>query len=819
LILKSNEKTALVWQEDVISYTELLRHINYFSSLFDAEKTEKVAVFSENCPQWVYAYYAAWKNECIPVPIDFMAPADEVAYMMNDCRPEVLFCSSSTWPVVEELKSLLEYSVQIHVIDQQEYDFQEYEPVEIPVPEPDRTAVIIYTSGTTGSPKGVMLSVDNLLANMEAVSQDIPIFTPDRNVMVLLPLHHVFPLMGTLVMPLHAGATIAFAPSMTSEAIMATLQANKIAIIIGVPRLYSAIRKGIMDKINQKFAARILFKIAETLRSRTVSKTLFKTVHKKFGGNVDYLVSGGAKLDEGTARDFRTLGFEMLEGFGMTEAAPMITFTRPGHWKIGSAGQSMPALDIRIEDGEVLAKGRNIMKGYYQRPEETAAVLKDGWLHTGDLGHIDKEGYLHITGRKKEILVLSNGKNVNPEEIEIKLTALSDCISEVGVYLKDDMLHAAIFPDIQKLKEKGILNLQEFFRSDLLDLYNRKAAPYKRIAKFILLKEELPRTRLGKIQRFKLNTLIEEGSDKSKKDRSEPQFEEYIVIRDFLKTTTNGDIHPDDHIEMDLGLDSLDKVSLQAFLSSTFGLKIQEDIFLHHPTVEKLSIFMQEKKQKLTVEVVKWAEIFREKVDLKLPKSWFTHNMLKNASKVFLNMYFRLKGEGTENIPDGPFILAPNHQSYIDGLFVSVYLKKQVLKNTYFYAKEKHVRNRWLRSLANRNNVIIMDINHDLKQSLQKLAEVLKKGKNIIIFPEGTRTRTGEVGSFKKTFAILSSELNVPIVPVSIKGAYEAMPKGKKIPRPWKKIQVKFHKPIFPEGLSYDVLSEMVYSKLAADQT
>jgi long-chain acyl-CoA synthetase len=816
LKITATNQTAFIWKDKKYQYSQLLQRVHHFSTLLNNDY-DKVAIFAPNSPDWAFSFFSAWENGSIAVPIDFMSPADEVAYILNDCRAEVIFCSEETVDIFKEAQKTIEYDVELLVLEDIQSAASEIEARDLEISDPEKTAVIIYTSGTTGSPKGVMLSYDNLMANIEAVSDHIPIYTPDRKVLALLPFHHIFPLLGTLVAPIYVGATIAFSPTMKSEDIISTLQDNKIAIIIGVPRLYAAIRKGIMNKINAHFATRAVFSLAKTINSRAFSKKLFKKVHERFGGNVQYMVCGGAKLDEDVARDYCTLGFEMLEGFGMTEAAPMITFTRPGKWKIGAAGQSMPNLEVAIKDGQIVAKGRNIMQGYFNRPEETADVLKDGWLHTGDLGHLDKNGFLHITGRSKEIIVLGSGKNINPEEIEKKLADNSDLIAEVGVFMRNDSLQAAIFPDFVRIRDKGIQNLEEVVRWDIIDAYNKKAAHYKKISQFILLKEELPKTRLGKTQRFKLAELAEQSNKSAKEKGDEPQFEEYVVIRDFLHEQTSKDIFPDDHLEIDLGLDSLDKVSLQTFLQSTFGINIQENVLLNHPTVEKLSNFMKEKKNKLSVEAVKWAEIFKENVDLKLPKSWFTQNLFKYISRAFFALYFRLKGEGTENIPDGPFILAPNHQSYFDGLFVSVFLKRDIIKNTYFYAKEKHVRKRWIRAIANRNNVIILDINNDLKASLQKLAKVLKKGKNVIIFPEGTRTRSGNIGRFKKSFAILSREMNVPIVPVSIKGAFEALPRGSKLPRPWKKINVKFHKPIYPENLTYEALTKLVYERLASE--
>lgn len=815
MFLKSDSKTALIWKDETYSYTDILRHVHFFSTLFN-QKTKKIAIFSENRPEWVFAFYAGWKNDAIVVPVDFLASAEEVAFILNDCQPEQIFSSQKSRAVLDEALQSVGHKYTVFCFEDQTYESSDFTADEIDTNDLTKTAAIIYTSGTTGSPKGVMLSFDNILANVEAVSETIPIFTDYRTVLALLPYHHIFPLMGSMIAPLKVGGKIAFSPTINSEDIIATLQKNAVNIIIGVPRLYAAIHKGIIDKIDAHFITRALFKTAKFINSYAFSRTLFKTVHQKFGGHVEYMVSGGAKLDEDVARGFKALGFEMLEGFGMTEAAPMITFTRPGKWKIGSAGQSMPNLDVEIRDGEVVARGRNIMQGYYNRPQETAEVLKDGWLHTGDLGTIDKKGYLRITGRRKEIIVLSSGKNVNPEEAEKKLKSLSDYIADVGVFMKNDQIQAAFYPDFKLLREQRILNIDELFRGEIVDKYNSVVSYYKKISNFVILKEELPKTRLGKLQRFKLAEIAGSFGIKIMKT-TEPDHEEYRVIRDFLMKQKKTDIFPDDHIEIDLGLDSLDKVSLQTFLQSTFGIKIPEDVLINHPTVEKLSTFMREKKNKFSIEVVKWAEILKEKVELTLPKSWFTWNIFKHLTKGFFRIYFRLKGEGLENIPDGPCIIAPNHQSFFDGMFVAVFLNNKTNRNTYFYAKEKHIQKRWVKALANRHNIIISDINKDVKLSLRKLAKVLRMGKNVIIFPEGSRTRTGQLGEFKKAFVILAAELKVPIVPVSIKGAFEALPRGSRFPKPWKKINVKFHKPIYPEGLDYESLLNSVYNQLAPE--
>jgi long-chain acyl-CoA synthetase len=815
LFLKDHNKTAMIYRDQKVDYNKLIKNINFYSALLPNNNLTKAAIFSENRFEWVYAFYSAWMKNAVAVPIDFMSSSDDVAFILNDCKPEVVYYSDGTKEVLENAVKELNYEIQKINLD----DIRINEVISfsnLPEPDPNDTAVIIYTSGTTGSPKGVMLSYDNLRANIEAVTDDVSIYRNDDRLLVLLPLHHIFPLMGTMIIPLGVGGTIIFSPSMASEDIMATLQ-QEITIIIGVPRLYNLIRKGIRDKIDKSGIAKFLFKVAQKKNSLTFSRKIFGSVQRKFGGRIKYLVSGGAALDKDVARDYLTLGFEILEGFGMTECAPMITFTRPGKVLPGSAGQPLKTNEVKILDGEIVTRGRNVMQGYYNRPEETSAILKNGWLYTGDLGYLDDDNRIFITGRKKEIIILSNGKNVNPEEIEDKILNMSEVITEIGVFEKSDLLHAVIYPDYQKAKQLGIENIEEMIKWEVIDKYNQSVTPYKKVMKFSLIKEPLPRTRLLKLKRFLLPQL-EQVSEEKTENLIEPAFQEYVLIKEFLQQQKETTIHPSDHLEIDLGLDSLDKVNLGVYLESNFGIKYTEPELVGFSNVVKLAENVKDKKTKLSVEAIDWGKIFRERFNLDLPKSWFTHNMMKYSAKVFLKLYFRLKGEGLENIPEGPFILAPNHQSFFDGLFVAVFLKNKLLKQTYFYAKEKHVKNKLLKFIADKHNVIVMDLN-DLKTSLQKLAEVLKRGKNIIIFPEGTRTISGDIGDFKKTFAILSRELNVPVVPVVIKGAYDALPRGTHFPRPWKKINVRFLKPVKPENHTYDSLKDFVKAKVSEQLT
>ncbi|MDX9980757.1 MAG: AMP-binding protein [Lentisphaeria bacterium] len=811
--LERHDKTALIWQDRAYSYDQLLAQVGAFARQLPAAPGDRVVIFAENRSEWAFAFYAVWRLGAIAVPVDALSSADEVAHILRDAEPSVACFSETTRAIFAEALELVEKKPVAFTLEELA-TAAPVEPEALPEADPDATAVIIYTSGTTGTPKGVMLSFGNLESNLRSVSEDVPIYQSTDRVLVLLPLHHILPLQGTLVMPLSLGGTSVFSPSVASEDIIATLQKHAVTLIIGVPRLYTLIRNGIKGKINQSKVAKLLFALAEKVDSLAFSRLLFGSVQRKFGGHVRYMPCGGAALDEDVIRDFRTLGFEILCGYGMSETAPMISFTRPDAHRPGAAGQIMPANEVRILDGEITVRGANVMQGYFRRPDETAEAVRDGWLHTGDLGHVDADGFIFITGRKKELIVLPSGKNVNPAEIEAKLAAMSPAVAEAGVIMCQDALQLLVLPDFAFLKQEGVLNIEEYLRWHVVDKYNRKASPYKRLRKLSVVREPLPKTRLGKLKRHELDRLVADQS-RERAPVAEPDSDAYRAIRDYLAAQAKQPVHPGDHLEIDLALDSLDKVALQTFLESAFGMVFTEQDLIDCPTPAKLAERVDAQGASLTSTVVKWGEILREKVNVTLPRSGLAHVWINRIGRLFLHCCFRLRGQGVENLPEGPCILAPNHQSYLDGLLVTSFLGKDTLKKTYFYAKSEHIRRGWLKFLARTNNVIVTDINRNLKESLQKLAAVLKDGRKVIIFPEGTRSRDGQLGEFKRTFAILGRELNVPIVPVVIRGAYEAMPAGRWLPRMFRPIEVTFLPPVQPGQESYDELAERVQTAVA----
>lgn len=806
--LKDFNKTALIYQGQQISYAETISHTNRFASCYKLNKGDRVAIFAENRPEWIYAYFSIWRNQGIAVPIDFMAPADEVAYILNECRPSIVFCSQKTREVLDESLRLLKdgYAPKIYVFE--EMTLPEVAPEKLSFKsDKDETATIIYTSGTTGSPKGVMLTYDNILANIEDVVDHTKIFTKEDKLLAILPFHHVFPLVGTIMATLYSGASLVILEKISSEDILGAMKQYGITIIIGVPRLYRLFHKGLMDKINPSPAARTLLRLSRSLRSLAFGRLVFKKAQEAFGGHIKYFVSGGAKLDETVGGDLYAMGFEILEGFGMTEAAPMITFTKPGQVRIGSPGTPTSQTEVRIEEGEVLARGRNIMKGYYNKPEETFAILRDGWLHTGDQGHLDKKKRLFITGRKKEIIVLSNGKNINPEEIENRILSLSPLIKEIGVYPREETLGAVIHPDFHAVKKGQIVNLRETIKWLVLDKFNLTVPGYKKIRHFTLVNDELPKTRLGKLKRFLLPQLDARTAEVHR-TQPDPDTEEYRALKAYLEKALDQQVYPNQHLEYDLGLDSLGKIELDLFLEKNFGIKFEDEESVAHHTVEALSRLIAEQKKHGNREISDWHSTLQEKRDFRLPKSRSLQCLMKLISAPLFRLYFQLKGKGQKDLPPGPFILAPNHQSFFDGIFLSILLPNRILKDTFFLTAGKHVQTPISRFYANHSNLLVMDINRDLKGTLQQAAAAIRQGKNLAIFPEGARSRDGNLSEFKKTFAILSKELQVPVVPVAISGAYASFPIGKKLPKSGK-VSLTFLPAIYPGQMDYEQITSL----------
>ena len=801
-------------KERSLTYRELLQYIDHYAEVFNQHSAAgKTVIFAENSIEWVIALYATWRNGAIVIPMDAESSRKEIAHILTDASPTLIFTSQGKKDVIQEVVTDLKVDIPIlTAADIPEMPKEDRDVLPFDPTDDSKTAFIIYTSGTTGYAKGVMLSFGNVRYNIHAVCTNIRIYRPEYNTLMLLPVHHILPLLGSVVMPLFIGTTVYIAKNMTTDVILDTLHRGKISIMIGVPRLYEALAKGVMSKIEASSMAKTIYKIANKLQWKGLSKILFKAVHQKFGGHIRHLVCGGAPFPVDVAYIFKTLGFEILEGYGMTEASPMISFTHPGKWHIGYAGYPLKGMEIKIEEGEVCIKGPNVMQGYYNRPEDTAEVIRNGWLYTGDLGILDKNG-LKLTARKKELIVTSNGKNIDPIELETDFYKLSAFTKEIGIFMHDGILQAVLYPDMEQVRAKSVPNLYETMKETVL-AFNRKVPPYKGIKRFHIVSEELPKTRMGKVQRFKLHELI--GNQEKRIDDNQKEYSKhYLLLKEFVEYETGNIANEDDHFEIDLAMDSLSRVALLAFVETQFDVKLTEKQLNELTTLHKLSQYIETNISTELVDGVKkkleWKDVLTAKIsNMTLPSSGFTSKTLHFVLRYLLKIIYRYKSRGIENIPNEPCIIVANHQSMLDGVLITTSLKRRMNKKTFLFAKEKYWKNRFMGFMAKKNNVILMDINQNLRETLQKLSYVLQNGKNVLIFPEGTRSKSG-LKEFKDTFAILSKELNVPIVPAVIYGTDRAVYGKVKLPRWLTRLSVDFLQTVYPsQNESYADLKNRV---------
>ncbi|ALF18043.1 AMP-binding protein [Fusobacterium animalis] len=823
--LYDRKRIAVTYGEQKISYADVIKYVNYYSEFLDITKGDRSALMMENRPESIFSFFSIWAKKGIAMSLDAGYTVDQLAYVLGDSTPKYLFVSNKTKKVAEEANSKLNNIIKIINVDElvlpAEYKIKKEE---FENDSNDDVAVIVYTSGTTGNPKGVMITYENIKTNMEGV-RAVDLVNETDVILAMLPYHHIMPLCFTLILPIYMEVPIVLLTEISSASLLKTLQENRVTVILGVPRVWEMLDKAIMIKINESPLAKFMFKMAEKINSMAIRKMLFSKVHKQFGGHIRLMVSGGAKIDKNILEDFRTMGFCAIQGYGMTETAPIIAFNVPGRERSDSAGEVISNVEVKIaDDGEILVKGKNVMKGYYNNEKATEEAFdKDGWFHTGDLGRMDGK-YLIIIGRKKEMIVLPNGKNIDPNDIENEIIKNTDLIKEIAVTEYKEQLLAIIYPDFQQIEAKKIVNIKDAIKWEVIDKYNVTAPNYKKIHDIKIVKKELPKTRIGKIRRFMLKDLIEDKDDviEQKEEKktivvSPEMKEKFDIINKYIDERYHKAIDLDSHIELDLGFDSLDIVEFMNFLNETFGINLVEQDFVENKTISAIIKLVNEKAGKFVEKVDKnenLKKIIESDSDVKLPKDARYAKFLRVILGPFFRFYFKYKCIDKENIKDGAGIIVGNHQSYLDGFMVNNVFTTKEMNDNYYIATALHFKSKTMKYLANHGNIILVDANRNLKNTLQAAAKVLKNNKKLIIFPEGARTRDGQLHEFKKTFAILAKDLNVPIYPFVLKGAYEAFPYNKKFPKR-NNVSVQFLERIEPNNKTVEELVEETKNNIA----
>lgn len=465
-----------------------------------------IAIIGENSYEWLVAFLAIVNGGNVAVPIDKEQPAEKVEQMLMQSDCEAAFVSEKYADLVTENSDVAVFSLM---------GFQQYIPESQRLINSGKTeylnysvdtyklAAIFFTSGTTGNSKGVMLSHKNMAADINSACKN---FRLDGDTLAVLPFHHTFGLITAIFKVFNYRHSVYINQSL--RYIQKDLQMVKPQTVFFVPLFVETFYKTIMGTARKSGKEKTLIraaKISDILLKFGIDlrKKLFQSVHAAFGGNLEYIICGGAPLDPKYVKAFRSWGINILNGYGITECAPVVSVNRNFYWSDGSVGQVLDGCQVKIaDDGEILVKGNNVMMGYYKDDAQTKEVLSDGWYHTGDLGHIDKDGFLFITGRKKNLIILSNGENVSPEEIETEIL-LDEAVAEVIVYGENGILTAEIFPDEEHLGN------QEYF-DNLIAALNKNQPQFKQIQKIRLRDKEFEKNSTKKILRYK---VMEERHD------------------------------------------------------------------------------------------------------------------------------------------------------------------------------------------------------------------------------------------------------------------------------------------------------------------
>ncbi len=527
-----------------ITYEELWNKLNAVAKALRKMilfPKERVGIYSENRPEWGIAYLGIARAGGVVVPLDAQLNPSELEYILNHSKTKFIFTSKryidnvkEIWKEVKSLKKIIcfdEVKIEKNIITLDDLidKGEKIKKIFMPKPRQDTLLAILYTSGTTGVAKGVMLTHKNIISDIELASQML-LFDENDTFLSVLPIHHSFECTAGFLTPLYNGATITYAESLKSANIIANIKETNVTLMLGVPLLFEKLYKGIVKAIKEKplyvqlifFLSMFIVKAVRKLTGKKIGQKVFKSLREKAGlSTIRFFVSGGGPLRPDIAEAFDDLGLTILQGYGLTETSPVVSVSTLEHMNYYSVGLPLPELEVKIDNpdengiGEILVKGDIVMKGYYRDRKETKKVLKNKWFYTGDLGYIDKDGFIYITGRKKNVIVTAGGKNVFPEEIEEKLNA-SPFILESMVYGeqisekdKSETISALIVPDYQAIDEHSRKLGIKFTNEKIQHLINneiRKACakfpPYKRVTDFKIHPEELAKTSTRKIKRY-----------------------------------------------------------------------------------------------------------------------------------------------------------------------------------------------------------------------------------------------------------------------------------------------------------------------------
>jgi long-chain acyl-CoA synthetase len=787
---------------------------------------DSVALFAENSPEYIAAALGIIRAGAVTVPLDVQLGDKTLVHTLQDSNARAIITTQKRAERIEKLD--LEEKPKLILLDAGKDDerswerFLEDDETELPTISRDDEAVLFYTSGTTGPPKGVPLRHGNIASQLDAIVE-MRVMTDADRVLLPLPLHHVYPFVIGMLAPLTLGLPLILPFSLSGQQLLRAIREGEVTAIVAVPRLYSALYSGIKTRVESSgWIARGLFSafsamsgFAQKLGLR-IGKLLFRSLHKRFGEKLRLLASGGAALDPELASKLEAIGWQVAIGYGLTETSPLLTINLPGKSRRGSVGKPFPGVEIRIDpkalekeernDGhkvaEILARGPNIFAGYRNLPDKTAEVFTDdGWFRTGDMGYFDDDGYLHALGRISTLIKTESGEKIQTEDVEA-VYAEESAIREIGVLETGGKLVALVVP---KQTARGE-DAKDAVRA-AIEAASKRMPSHQRISDYAVTPDALPRTRLGKIQRHRLAERYEQAKKGGEKTRAagpmsieEMSGEDRALLEDpaaqavwelLVKRYRGKRLAPDTSPQFDLGIDSLEWLNLTLEIAESSGMELTEEAIARIETVRDLLREVGEGGEGKSVDPVANPD---EALDDK-QKRWLkplgpvanaTARFLYGVNRSLMRLIFRLHAKGFEHLPqDRQWVLTPNHASYLDPFAIAALLDWNQLDQTYWAGwTGVAFANRVMRLLSRLGKILPVEPIRAARSSLAFGAKILKNKKNLVWFPEGGLSPSGELQEFKPGIGMLLEHFPVSVIPIFIHGTHEALPPRKIFPRP-----------------------------------
>lgn len=737
------------------------------------EKGDRVLLWAPNSPSWVIGFLGTLQIGAVAVPLDVRSALDFVKKVVEQTEPRLALLGRALIPSITPL------GIPYLVAEDLPLELHGLEPLpgENSV-QPQDLAEIMFTSGTTGIPKGVMLTHRNLAANVEMALALVPL-GPNYRGLSILPLSHMFEQVVGLLVPLTSGAAVVYTPSRQPNVLLQTMRREKIQAMALVPQALSLLMRNMEREVEGRGWGgvwRWLHRLAPYL-PLVARRWLFWPVHRYLGGHLEFLLSGGAGLPVETGQKWENLGTPILEGYGATEATALVTGNRLEKRKLGSVGQPAPGINLRIaEDGEILLQGESIFSGYWRNSEASLETLVDGWYHTGDLGQLDKDGFLHFRGRKKNLIVLPDGQKVHAEDVEEPLRGRNGIRDAVVVGLPKGErveIHAVVLADDEQAVAESVGEA------------NALLAPHQQIKGFTIWDgEDFPRTLTLKVKRYEVLRQLQgevlEAAPMSAPSPVAPEMDLRGMVGQILAVPAES-VSYSQRLVQDLGLDSLSLVELLCLIEEQTGVRLVEEQIPTQATVGDLESLVTQGGDGPSPTsgfsgwpLQLWAVGLRS-----LLQFLFTNPLLATVAGLRAT-----SGERMEGIAS-PCALIANHTSHLDSFLVLKALPGSLRRKVAVAAAADYwFANPLLGFLAGLlYNAYPMVRRGSVRPSLEHSVDLIDRGWSILIFPEGTRSPDGQMQSFRTGIGLLAAETGISIVPMRISGAYEILPKGQWLPR------------------------------------